>query len=79
MPVYTSQPRIISFQLISSREKEILELISFGMTTDEIAENLFVSQDTVKSHRKSLLNKMKVRNVAHLVRVAFEQGILQES
>lgn len=62
---------------ISPREREVLNSISLGFTTKEIASELFVSIHTVNTHRKHLMEKMKVRNVAGLVRKGFEQGILQ--
>jgi len=62
---------------ISPREREVLNNISLGFTTKEIANELFVSIHTVNTHRKHLMKKMKVRNVAGLIRKGFEQGILQ--
>ena len=46
-----------SIALISSREQEILHLIAHENTTPEIARELFISEDTVKTHRKNLLMK----------------------
>lgn len=57
---------------LSHREKEILELIISENTTREIADILNVSKETVKTHRKHLFEKMEARNVAGLVRRAFE-------
>lgn len=62
--------------LISPREKEVLKLIAFEHTSQEIAQELYISNHTAISHRKSLLEKMKARNTAGLVRRAFELGIL---
>ena len=61
---------------ISSREKEVLGLIAFEYTTKEIANHLFISMDTVKSHRKKLFSKMGARNIAGLVRRGFESGLI---
>jgi len=61
---------------ITSRERQVLERISKGESSPEIAEALEVSIETIKSHRKSLLMKLKAKNTAHLIRVAFESGIL---
>ncbi|MBK8504521.1 MAG: helix-turn-helix transcriptional regulator [Saprospiraceae bacterium] len=65
--------------LVTSRENEILDLISLGFSTDEIAEDLFLSSETVRTHRKSLLQKFKARNTAQLIRIAFEFGVLRVS
>lgn len=62
---------------ITARETEVLRLISSEHTTEEIATTLYISHDTAKTHRKNLLSKMKVRNVAGLIRKSFEQGILR--
>lgn len=62
---------------ISNREKEILYLIAHEHTTNEIATMLYLSTHTVLSHRKNLLWKMNVRNVAGLVRKGFEKGLLE--
>ena len=61
---------------LSSREKEVLALIVQEYTTPEIAEELFISQGTVITHRKHLLSKMNVKNTAGIVRVALEWGLV---
>jgi len=62
---------------ISNRELEVLNLISHSYSTVEIAQELFISPETAKTHRKNLLTKMDVKNSAGLVRRAFETGILK--
>ena len=52
---------------ITKREKEILELICKGMTNNEIADKLFISNRTVDNHRAKLLEKTETRNTAELV------------
>jgi len=61
---------------LTSREKEILDLIIKEFTTEEIAEKIFVSVKTVESHRSNLIQKLGVKNTAGLVRVAFEKGLV---
>ena len=63
--------------IVSLREREILYLIAHEYSTGEIADKLFISPHTVISHRRHLLQKMKVRNSAGLIRRAFEEHILQ--
>ena len=60
---------------LSTRELEILRLIILEYTTKEIAVRLFVSAETIKSHRKHLLHKLRARNVAGMVRKAFEYNL----
>lgn len=62
--------------LISNREKSVLELIAAGMTSEDIAVMLFISSETVNSHRKNMLRKLDVPNSASLIRRAFDLGIL---
>ena len=56
--------------IVTRREKEILILISEGLTNHEIGEKLFISTTTVDTHRKNLLMKFEARNTAALVRAA---------
>ncbi len=56
--------------VITRREKEVLELITEGMTNNEIARQLFISSTTVDTHRKNLLSKLRAKNTASLVRIA---------
>ena len=55
---------------ISPREKEVLQLIAEEHTSGEIAKMLFISEKTVEKHRASLMEKLNVRNLAGLVRLA---------
>ena len=64
------------FNAISEREKEVLHLITHEYSTKEIAKELYISFDTVKTHRKHLMEKLGVRNTAGLVREGFRQGII---
>lgn len=61
----------------STREQEVLYLISAGKTTKEIAAELFVSENTVEAHRKSLFQKLNAINVADLVIKAVEKGYIK--
>ena len=62
--------------VLTRREKEVLELIADGMTTQEIANKLFVSITTVETHRKNLLTKFQARNVALMVKMAMKMQII---
>ncbi len=64
-------------QNVSNREKEVLQLIAFENTAQEIAAQLYISINTVKTHKRNLLDKLDVKNMAGLVRKGFELGILQ--
>jgi DNA-binding NarL/FixJ family response regulator len=62
---------------LSEREKEVLECIASGLTTHEIGDKLFISKNTVETHRKNLLYKLKARNTAELVNNAYKQRLIQ--
>jgi DNA-binding NarL/FixJ family response regulator len=64
---------------LTRREIEVLKLIASGNTTNEIAERLFISAMTVETHRRNLLQKLQLKNVAGLVRYAVENGLTEES
>lgn len=71
-----SAPSSFFVPKLTSREKEILDLIIKEYTTEEIAEKIFISVKTVESHRSNLIQKLGVKNSAGLVRVAFEKGLV---
>lgn len=60
---------------LTPREREILELIAQELTNVQIAEKLGLSPRTVHTHRRSLMQKLGVKNSAGLVRYAIEQGL----
>lgn len=60
---------------LSPREVEIIRLIKDGLSTGEIAEKLFLSQETVKSHRKNIYFKLSITKSADLIKFAFENNI----
>jgi len=62
--------------VLTRREKEVLDLIIKEHTTDEIASKLFITSKTVEAHRSNLIQKLGVKNVAGLVRVALEKGLV---
>jgi DNA-binding NarL/FixJ family response regulator len=59
-----------SLSILSPREKEILQLIAEEHTSSEIAKLLIISEKTVEKHRSKLMEKLNVRNIAGLVRMA---------
>lgn len=62
--------------MISSREKEVLELIATGLSSLEIGKKLFISCHTVISHKKNLYKKLHAINGASLMSNAHQVGIL---
>jgi DNA-binding NarL/FixJ family response regulator len=66
-----------AMEKLSDREKEVLECIASGLTTHEIGDKLFISKNTVETHRKNLLYKLKARNTAELINNAYKQRLIQ--
>jgi len=62
---------------ITKREKEIIWHLAYGMNSIEIGKKLFISNQTVETHRKNIMSKMMVNNVAGMIRRSFELGILK--
>jgi len=62
--------------VLTRREKEVLELIADGLTTQEIADKLFISAATVETHRKNLLLKLEAKNVAAMVKIAAKLNLI---
>lgn len=63
--------------MFTKRELQILHLIAYEQTVPEIAQSLYVSPDTIKTHKKSLFRKLEAKNAAGLIRRAFERGMLK--
>lgn len=61
---------------ITERELEVLDLLSRGFSSREIAEKLFISPHTVEYHRRLLLKKTESKNIAELIGNAYRMGVL---
>lgn len=60
---------------LTSREREVLQLVAEGHTTKEIARVLHLSPKTVDSHREHIMEKLSIRNVAGLTKYAIREGL----
>lgn len=65
--------------LLTTREREILQLVAQGRTSAEIAAQLVISVRTVDWHRANMLHKLGLRTSAELVRYAIERGMLSDT
>lgn len=79
----TKQPRtekstaaISSYDDLSLREKEILRMLANGMTNKEISGYLCISTNTVETHRKNLMKKLKLHNLSEIVKYSMIHGII---
>lgn len=62
--------------VLTKREKEIARLIAEGLTNAQISRQLFISIETVDTHRKNLYTKLNVNNTAMMIRYAIEHGLI---
>ncbi|WP_326984321.1 response regulator transcription factor [Chryseobacterium sp. MYb264] len=63
---------------LTRREKEILAEAAKGLTTNQMAEKLFISPHTVESHRKNLIEKFQTANLSSAIKLAIEYGLIIE-
>lgn len=61
---------------ITQRELEVLKLIALGLTSQDIANKLFISKNTVETHRKNMLSKFNVNNTAALLKIAYKKNLV---
>jgi DNA-binding CsgD family transcriptional regulator len=65
------------FSLLTVREKQILSFLAKGMSTNEIAEKLYISHLTVSTHRRNLIKKINCRSTAELIRFALAFELIE--
>ncbi|MCB9832120.1 MAG: response regulator transcription factor [Planctomycetes bacterium] len=64
-----------TFSVLSAREREVLQLLSEGLTTKMIAGRLNLSAKTIETHRKSVMDKLDIRSIAELTKYAIREGL----
>lgn len=64
-------------EVLTSREREVLQLIAEGHSNQEIARELFISVKTVEAHKAHIMSKLRARNRTDLIRYALRRGIVQ--
>ncbi len=60
---------------LTPREREVLQLIAEGLTSDEIAERLYIGRKTVQTHRQHIMNKLGLHSVTQLTKFAVMEGL----
>jgi DNA-binding NarL/FixJ family response regulator len=69
------EPRTL--ELLTPRQREILQLVAEGQTTKEIARTLHISVKTVETHRMQLMERLDIHDVAGLVKYAIRTGLIK--
>ncbi|MFN2469459.1 MAG: response regulator [Gaiellaceae bacterium] len=62
--------------MLTQREREILQLLADGMSNADVAERLFISQETVKSHVRHILTKLEADTRTHAVAIALREAMI---
>jgi DNA-binding NarL/FixJ family response regulator len=75
-PVPTTAEPNPGLEMLTDREREVLEAVARGLSNAEIGEQLFMSHATAKTHVSRLLTKLYARDRAQLVMLAYENGIV---
>jgi DNA-binding NarL/FixJ family response regulator len=68
--------QVQALSALTPREMEVLKLVAEGNTSQEIADRLVLSVKTVQAHRANIMEKLGLRDVAHLVRFAIHHGLI---
>lgn len=63
------------YEILGAREREVLQLLAEGLTSSEIATRLCVSTRTIDSHRRNIMRKLDLHNVAALTKYAIREGL----
>ncbi|MEV6851862.1 response regulator transcription factor [Actinoplanes sp. NPDC051411] len=77
LPALTHSTPAPQFDLLSSRESEVLRLLAQGMSNAEIATSLHLSEATVKTHISRMLTKLGLRDRVQAVVAAYQNGVIQ--
>lgn len=67
----------IDKDVLSDREKEVLQLLTEGNTTTTIADKLFLSPKTIEAHRKNIMDKLDMHSISDLTKYALKTGLIQ--
>ena len=76
-PVPNALPAAVELGGLTDREREVLALVAYGLSNEEIAERLYLSPLTVKTHINRAMTKLGVRDRAQLVVIAYQSGLVR--
>ena len=71
------EPPAASLEMLTQREREVLTLVGAGLSNQEVAARLFISEATVKTHVKRILMKLGLRDRIQAVVFAYEAGLVR--
>ena len=62
--------------MLSKREREIMDLLAQGLTGEQVAERLFLSPETIKTHIRNAMNKLEANTRVHAIAIALREGFI---
>ena len=71
-------PSATDYELLSRRERQVLQMVALGYTNQQIADQIFLSVKTVETYRARVMEKLGLRSRAALVRYALRHGLLDD-
>jgi DNA-binding NarL/FixJ family response regulator len=71
----SSEELTTASSVLSAREREVLQLIAEGWSTKQIASHLYVSIKTIETHRRQIMKKLDLHNIADLTKYALREGL----
>ena len=72
-----NEPRVVMRNRLTSREREIVQLLSEGRSSKEVAVTLGISVKTAETHRANIMRKLELHSVSELVRYAVRNQIIE--
>jgi DNA-binding NarL/FixJ family response regulator len=75
-PALLSRKATQTQKSLSKREREIMDLLAQGLTGEQVAEKLFLSPETIKTHIRNAMNKLEANTRVHAIAIALREGFL---
>ena len=75
-PALLSQRSTQKQKGLSKREREIMDLLAQGLTGEQVAERLFLSPETIKTHIRNAMNKLEANTRVHAIAIALREGFI---
>jgi DNA-binding NarL/FixJ family response regulator len=75
-PALLSRKATQTQRMLSKREREIMDLLAQGMTGEQVAEHLFLSPETIKTHIRNAMSKLEANTRVHAIAIALRDGFI---
>jgi DNA-binding NarL/FixJ family response regulator len=75
-PALLSRKATQTQKALSKREREIMDLLAQGLTGEQVAEKLFLSPETIKTHIRNAMNKLEAHTRVHAIAIALREGFI---